>query len=486
MLGYAKTAMAHSVASVTAQPEGTFEHAFSGTRFSIRNTGTGIWQTLERSGESQAVQVNYVIGSGSHAFGYLAQIGDHLFQSPISYYTSRHEWDVAPGYEESKKPDFSRPVTLECLACHSDKPLPLTSTLNSYQSPPFAAEGIGCDRCHGPTETHLRNPVPGTIINPEKLSGAGRDSVCEQCHLAGEVRIPNPGKSVLDFRAGQRLEDVFTVYVVPQIPGKTIKVISQAEQLALSACTRNSEGKLWCGTCHNPHETPARPAEYFRQRCLTCHGAKLAATHGAPTYDCINCHMPKRPAKDGGHTAFTDHRITRQPEIESGEELTPPAELKAWREPEQSLRPRNLALALVTAGMENHSSDQVIRGFRMLNRLDAAFSNDPAVLTAVGTILLRGKEPAEAERRFMKALQQRPDYAPYHVNAASALLQQGNLAEATQHLERAVQLDPLLDNAVELLSYVYRTQGEQTRSEELMARYRRAMGITLSANRPKN
>jgi len=464
---------------VPAQPEGTFEHAFSGTRFSIRDTAAGVWQTVERPRESQTLPVSYVIGSGSHAFGYLAQAGDHLFQSPISYYTNRHAWDVAPGYEESKKPDFSRPVTLECLACHSDKPLPVAGTLNRYQSPAFAGEAIGCDRCHGLTEAHLKTPVPGTIINPEKLSGAARDSVCEQCHLAGEVRIPNPGKSFLGFHAGQRLEDVFTVYVVAQIPGKTIKVISQAEQLALSLCARSSEGRLWCGTCHNPHETPARPAEYFRQRCLTCHGATVAAAHGAPSYDCINCHMPKRPAKDGGHTAFTDHRITRRPEIESAEELTPPAELKAWREPEESLRQRNLALALVTAGTENHNSDQVIRGFRMLNRLDTVFSNDPAVLTALGTILLRGKEPVEAERRFERVLQQHPDYAPYQVNAASALLEEGKIAEATQHLERAVQLDSLLEQAVELLSYVYRTQGEQSKSEEIMARYRRAMGITL-------
>ncbi len=481
VLGYAETAMAHSIGAVGPQPEGTFEHPFSNTRFSIRNTTSGVWQTLERPGESQALRVNYVIGSGSHAFGYLAQIGDHLFQSPISYYTNRKQWDVAPGYEQSAKPDFSRPVTLECLACHSDKPLPVADTLNSYQSPPFAEGGIECDRCHGPAEAHLKNPVPGSIINPAKLAGAARDSICEQCHLAGEVRIPNPRESVLDFRPGQKLEDVFTVYVAHQAPGKTIKVISQAEQLALSACARNSGGKLWCGTCHNPHETPARPAEYFRERCLTCHAATLDAAHGAPTHDCIGCHMPQRPAKDGGHTAFTDHRITRRPEAEdeSLQELTAQTDLIAWREPDAPLRQRNLALALVTLGMENHDSNQVIRGYRLLNRLEKSFSSDPAFLTALGTIILRGKQPVEAEHRFAAALQLRPNYAPYEVNEASALLDSGKIAEATQHLERAVQLDPLLQQAVELLSYVYRAQGQQSKAEDLLGHYRRAMGMTL-------
>jgi hypothetical protein len=479
--GYAQTAMAHSMGAAGPQPEGSFEHSFSGTRFSIRNTASGVLQTLERPGESQTLRVEYVIGSGSHAFGYLAELGDHLFQSPIAYYTNRKQWDVAPGYEQSSKPDFSRPVTVECVACHSDKPLPLADTLNGYQSPPFAQGGIQCDRCHGPAEEHLKRPVPGSIINPAKLAGAARDSICEQCHLTGEARIPNPGKSVLDFRPGQRLEDVFTVYVVHQTPGKTIKVISQAEQLALSACVRNSGGKLWCGTCHNPHETPARPAEYFRERCLTCHGATLDAAHGAPTHDCIGCHMPRRPAKDGGHTAFTDHRITRYPAVEGEpiQQLTPPADLIAWREPDEPLRQRNLALALVTVGMENHDSNQVIRGYRMLNRLEKDFSNDPAFLTALGTIILRGKQPAEAERRFGEVLRLRPNYAPYQVNEASALLEAGKTAEATQHLERAVQLDPLLQQAVQLLSNIYRMQDQRSKADDLMARYRQAMGITL-------
>ena len=44
-------------------------------------------------------RVAYVIGSGSHAFGYLVQISDHIFQSPICYYTQTKSWGIAPGYE---------------------------------------------------------------------------------------------------------------------------------------------------------------------------------------------------------------------------------------------------------------------------------------------------------------------------------------------------------------------------------------------------
>jgi hypothetical protein len=432
---------------------------------------------LERRGESEAVTVQYAIGSGSHAFGYLAEIGNHLFQSPISYYTKRKMWDVAPGYENTSEPDFTRPVTVECVLCHSDKPRPVPDTLNSYQSPPFAQLGIQCDRCHGPAEAHLKNPVPGTIINPAKLAPAARDSICEQCHLSGEVRIPNPGKSIADFQPGQRMEDVYTVYVVPHGPEKSIKVISQAEQLAMSACARNSGGKLWCGTCHNPHETPARPVEYFRERCLSCHATNLSASHSAPGRNCVGCHMPSRPAKDGGHTAFTDHRITRRPEAQG--EAAVGDDLVAWREPDPSVQRRNLALALVTAGMENRRPNQVISGYKMLNRLEPNLGGDAAALTVLGNVLLTGKQPVEAEHRFEKALALRPNFAPYEVNLAGALLAAGDTAGAARHLERAVKLDPLLLQAVQLLSRAYRMQGQSERADELIAHYRDAVGISV-------
>ena len=475
--GFSKTPMAHSIGVAGLQPEGSFEHAVSGTRFAIKNDPSGLRLSLQRSAESETLNVQYAIGSGSHAFGYLARVENHLFQSPVSYYTIRRVWDVAPGYEDTPNPDFSRPVTVECLTCHSDKPRHVAGTLNSYESPPFEDLGIQCDRCHGSAESHLRKPVPGSIINPSKLAPAERDSVCEQCHLSGEVRIPNPGKSIADFRPGQRIEEVYTVYVRHQAPGKTIKVISQAEELALSACSRNSAGKLWCGTCHNPHEMPAQPAEYFRERCLSCHATTLAAAHAARGRDCVACHMPRRPAKDGGHTSFTDHRITRHAEEEGT--ATTSDELIAWREPDPGLRDRNLALGLVTLGIENRRPNQVIRGYKILNRLGPSLNQDASALTALGNVLLTGKQPVEAERRFERALALRPGYAPYEVNLAAALLSSGALAEAQRHLERAVELDPLLLQAVQLLNQVYRSSGQQAKADRLIGKYRAAMGISM-------
>lgn len=473
---FAKTPMARSLAIASPQPEASFDHNFSHTRFTVRNSKDGVVQTLSREAESESLTFRYSVGSGEHAFGFLAQVDGHLFQSPLSYYSKRQQWDVAPGYERDPAPDFTRPVTPECLTCHSGESRPVAETLNTYLDPPFTALGITCERCHGDTDAHVKNPVPGTILNPAKLPESARDSICEQCHLTGEIRIPNPGKSIPDFRAGETLEEIYTVYIAGHTPEDTVKVISQAEQLALSTCKRASGAKLWCGTCHNPHEQPAKPIEYFRDRCLTCHAATLQAQHSS-LVNCIGCHMPPRPAKDGGHTAFTDHRISRHPE--RTEAAGVPGELTAWREPAPELHDRNLALALVTVGMQNHDSAQVIRGYRMLNRLPAKMQADAAVLTALGSILLTAKEPAEAVKRFGEALSLRPDYAPYEVNVATALVASNRSLEAIRHLERALKLDPLLQNAVSLLASTYREQNEPEKALEIMARYQAALGITV-------
>ena len=159
------------------------------------------------------------------------------------------------------------------------------------------------------------------------------------------------------------------------------------------------------------------------------------------------------------------------------------SELVAWREPDPSLRQRNLGMALVTLGIQNGSSDQVVRGYKVLNRSEKEFPNDPATLTALGSILLTAKEPAEAQKRFEHALQERPDYAPYEVNLAASMMALGNIAGATLHLQRALDLDPLLIQGVQLLDQLYRQGGQADKSEKLLSDYRHAMGITVNSGK---
>jgi hypothetical protein len=471
---YAKSAMARALSQPTSQPAGAFEHLYSRTRFTVYSGPGGPVQRLTRNGETAEQRVAFVIGSGSHAFGYLVRVGDHLFQSPVCYYTQSNSWGMAPGYELDPHPDFSRPVPVACLLCHSGKPQFLEGTLNRYRNRVFSAEGISCERCHGPADEHVRRPLPGSIVNPARLTGSRRDSICEQCHLAGEIRVPNPGKALGDYTPGEDLEDTFTTYVRAQPSSGPIKVVSHVEQLALSVCARRSDGRLWCGTCHNPHQTIARPAEYFRQRCLGCHGAKLDRKHAAASRDCVACHMPRKPTYDGGHTIFTDHRIARYPQSADESDAIPG--LKAWREPAPKFRERNLGLALADYATQKKSAPQMVEAFRLLYRIEKSFSNDPAVHAALGSLLFIAQDTREAEAQYRKAVALKPDFAPYQVNLAGALLKDGKKQKARQYLEKALQLDPLLESGVQILSGLYQESGEKKEAEALQARYRLAMG----------
>ncbi len=461
--------MSHSLRRPGKEPEGTFTTP-SGTRFTIRSTSKGTWQRMERSGGSVEYQVAYVIGSGSHASGYLVQAADHLFQSPICYYPSRHRYDLAPGYDQTTEPGFTRPVGEECVLCHSGRPLHVPGTQNQYKRPIFQEEAISCERCHGPGEQHLKRPVPGSIINPAKLAPGTRDSVCEQCHLTGATqRILNPGRDFADFHPGQRLEDVFTVYT--RAGAKGFKVVSHSEQLALSACARNSQGKMWCGTCHDPHAPVASTAQIYNERCETCHQGKLAESHPAQN-NCIGCHMTRRPAQDGGHTVFTDHRITRRPEPDA--DTSSRDELTAWREPAEALQARNLALAYLNAGLYGHSAAQMMRGYQMLTALGST-ENDVDALRGIGRALLAARQPLEALKAFERALQLTPDNAATEAELGTACLQSGQIEKAASHLERAMRLDPLLISAGATLEDAYRKQGNDEKADALVDRMRRAM-----------
>ena len=434
--GYARTGMANSLFRPKVQPSGRFTHALSGSTFSIQATANGMRQRIERNGFEGEFPVEYVIGSGNHAFGYLVRAGDYLFQSPVSWYSEKKRWDMAPGYEGDRNPDFTRPVTPECLLCHSGKPLPCRKhsiDMNVRRSRRRQSRAIDVTARLRHT-CKLRRPG---IFSIRRSFRRGRGSVCEQCHLGGEARIPNPGRRISEFHVGQQLEDVFAVYVFDNPPEAGLKVVSHAEQLALSACARQSGDRMWCGTCHDPHQRPENTAVYYRAKCLGCHGADLVNTHPGPSEDCVGCHMQRQTARDGGHTAFTDHRIRRQPNP-GGRSATSPRKLVAWHEPAPKVANRNLGLANITVGERDQSAAHMDAGFRLLSAVYEVAPKDPPVLTALGLVLLRKGRPIEAARMYEQALSLQPNYAPYHVNVATAWNEAGDSGKAISHLRKRI------------------------------------------------
>jgi hypothetical protein len=104
--GFSRSKMAHSMRVGGQEPDGVV--TASGATITMHSDKQGSWQTLTSHGSTTTYHIDYVIGSGTHASGYIMDLGNHLFQSPVAYYLNRSAYGLAPGYEG--KPAPSRPA----------------------------------------------------------------------------------------------------------------------------------------------------------------------------------------------------------------------------------------------------------------------------------------------------------------------------------------------------------------------------------------
>ena len=288
--------------------------------------------------------VNYIVGSGQHTNSHIFNSNGYLHQAPMTYYTQKGTWDFPPGFEEGNNTRFGRKIGLECITCHNAYPKMEMGSENKYT---FVANGIDCERCHGPGEAHVLQKQKGllidtskyidySIVNPAKLGIDLQMDVCQRCHIQGNT-VLNKGKTFFDFRPGMPLSDVLNSFM-PVYKGQEEEHImaSHAERLKMSKCfiatsekiSENPElnkglkpykNALTCITCHNPHVSiKVTGKEIYNTACKNCHSTteqkkcsenpiKLEAENN----NCVNCHMPKSGAIDIPHVRVTDHYISK-------------------------------------------------------------------------------------------------------------------------------------------------------------------------------
>ncbi len=476
---FALNAMARSLSTVAPQPDGHLHHAPSGSDVSIRHTPDGVMiHRVTSHGLTAEYPIAYAVGAGKVGFSYLVAISPYLFQSPVSYYSQASTWDVTPGYEPERVLDFTHPISEGCVFCHSNTANLLPGTDNQFRQP--ALSPISCERCHGPTQAHLQKPLPGSIVNPAKLSPAARDSVCEQCHLEGEVRILNPGKQWQDFQAGAALESVFSTYLVPTPPSAGEKAVSHSEQLSLSRCARESAGRLWCGTCHNPHSSAVDRAAEVRAACLNCHSSLISDRRHPDATECVSCHMPRIRPNNVAHAAITSHRIALPTTQPASTAKLIGGELTAWREPPASVASRNFALALFQVGRSAKDWDQVYHSYQILSHLP---QRDPQVLATLGSILLEENHADLAVSLYRQALAAEPRNPRFSYLLGVALNAQGNQQAAIAELRHSISLDPSSPDPYRKLSEIYDRLRLPSLSRQAIADYLKFMPQNMAFRR---
>jgi hypothetical protein len=418
----------------------TVGHDAKGYYFNFRQQGK---QATPKPVEGRR-PLDYFVGSGTAARSYITNVGGFLYEAPVSYYSRSASWDSAPGVAQFDYPYLTRPILPGCLQCHASGIRVIAGTQNAYASPPFSEGGVACERCHGAGSEHIASGKP--MVNPAKLAPAARDSICEQCHLSGEIRVPKMGKDEPVLNPGDRLADSLTVFVRSGSEAQ-LRVTSHAENLAQSACKRNSGEKLWCGTCHDPHSVPstAEKAGYFRGKCLTCHQTSSCSApqvvRQANGDNCIACHMPRNPTSDVDHVVFTNHAIPRRPSSPSILP-SPTADLVPFGGGEASARDLGLAYAMVALREGNAVYRE--RAFRLLQAAVAQGARDAQTLLYLAQLYRDRSDDAHARPLYEEVW--RMDREQYAAGAALGAyqMQAGNLEEAVRLWRQTLAISPAL------------------------------------------
>lgn len=279
----------------------------------------------------QSVAMDFAVGSGERGYSFVFEKEGCLYQSSLTWYSQKDKWDLSPGYQQASHPGFGRRISGDCIYCHAGRANNHSSDVDRFKTPIFLEATIGCERCHGPGDSHCAvqrgdagKSIMDSMINPGKLSPARRDSVCFQCHLHGRDRILRHGRVGNDYRPGDLISDIWAVFVNAEMEesgASRFEAVSQSEQMVSSECYKQAQGKLGCISCHSPHSKPdeATKVTFYRQRCLQCHKSQNSQCSmplptrlkQSPKDSCIKCHMPQTAASDVPHTAQTDHRVLK-------------------------------------------------------------------------------------------------------------------------------------------------------------------------------
>jgi predicted CXXCH cytochrome family protein len=243
---------------------------------------------------------------------YFTKRGDDYFVFPVQWDVLAKTWRryyVENGTDwwavHYPADQMQRPTGPLCDGCHSTNYDIATKQVTEWN--------VGCEKCHGPGDQHVRNPQITNIVNPARLDHTRGVDVCIQCHSQGQpLKNPIEGRYYdwpVGYLPGDRLadfwrleehklgEETFTHWP----DGSAHKNRMQGNDYVQSAMYLKG---VSCWDCHDVHGT-ANPADLIKppeSLCGTCHGPDSPAGppgttaehthHSTGNVECQDCHMP--------------------------------------------------------------------------------------------------------------------------------------------------------------------------------------------------
>lgn len=280
---------AHALTRITADADGErFRHPSDirdktrGLAYRTGVLGGDCVLSVLQGGREEVVKATLGFGSGKHATTFMGPVKGDLLELRLSHYAAARRWDFSPGQQEKRiSGGVLYPLGLvkapqvveECFVCHSTAVVKEDGRV----LPDASILGVGCESCHGPGKAHIaavnRRDADLRMPRLSALTPQASTKLCGQCH-----RSP----------VSEDIHDPFNRIQLPRLQGLA---------LTQSACFRNSEGRMSCLTCHDPHgDSKATEAEYD-QKCRSCHSGSVPEQPPCPidpTKGCVSCHMPKQ------------------------------------------------------------------------------------------------------------------------------------------------------------------------------------------------
>jgi tetratricopeptide (TPR) repeat protein len=303
---------ATELGNLSLPPESFADPAQAEVKHTIRRSGSlRLEQETHAGNQVYSAVVEYAFGSGDRGLTLVGR-GEkgQAFELRLSHYRTEKgtQWDVTSGH--ILRPDeperylgeaLPEDAVRRCLICHVTN----AQAILKESGPGASDHGIGCEKCHGPGENHLSAVTAGfsdmAIIDPRMASGPRVVGLCAECHSPRRGAVSREDPNAVRF---------------------------QGTTLTWSRCFLESQDKLDCITCHDPHRNAVTQASHYEAKCLSCHsgaararGAKAqagptgqsepsrpAACPVNPSNGCVACHMPS-VKNVVPHSSFTDHFI---------------------------------------------------------------------------------------------------------------------------------------------------------------------------------